>query len=316
MARRALASPWLPGCGGRSMSDGVTPALEELVALRALAGRSRMAGRVRTAWAGTAPSPLRGRGMEYAESREYTAGDDARHVDWRLTARTGRPHTKVFHAERERLTLIVADTAPALYFGTRVRFKSVQAARAGALVAWAAVADGDRVAALRGAPREAPIAPAGGPRGALRVIDALRRWYAQRPEDDAGLADALEHAQRLLRPGARLVVLADAASLDAVPAHRWVGLARHHEVVLILPCDPLELEPPRMRLPFATPAGRVELPLDAAAVRQRWLEAFAAPLRHALQELPTRGVRAIALSTDEPTERCLAPLRGAVAQVA
>ena len=80
--------------------------------------------------------------MEYAESREYVAGDDARHIDWRLTARTGRAHTKLFQAERERLSLIVADTSPALYFGTRVRFKSVQAARASAVAAWAAVRDG------------------------------------------------------------------------------------------------------------------------------------------------------------------------------
>ncbi len=119
--------------------------------------------------------------MEYAESREYVAGDDARHIDWRLTARSGRAHTKLFQAERERLTLLVADTAPALYFGTRVRFKSVQAARAGAVAAWAAVRDGDRVAALRGSRHEAPVPPAAGPRGALRVLDALVRWYAQPP---------------------------------------------------------------------------------------------------------------------------------------
>src|SRR3546814_2089591 len=74
--------------------------------------------------------------MEYAESREYAHGDDARHIDWRPTARSGKPHTKLFQAERERLTLLVADTPPALYFGTRVRFKSVQAARAGAVAAW------------------------------------------------------------------------------------------------------------------------------------------------------------------------------------
>lgn len=298
------------------MSDGVTPTLEELVAMRALASRAQAARRVRTAFAGIAPSTLRGRGMEYAESREYTVGDDARHVDWRLTARTGRPHTKVFHAERERLTLIVADTSRALYFGTRVRFKSVQAARAGAVAAWAAVGEGDRVAALRGVAREAPVAPAGGPRGALHVLDALRRWYARPPDDDTGLPDALEHAQRLMRPGARLVVLADPSSLDAVPGHRWTGLARHHEMVVIALCDPLELEPPRERLPFALPGARVEVALDAAAVRQRWLDAFAAPLRHALRDLPTRGVRAMALSTDDPSDACLPLLRGAVARVA
>jgi uncharacterized protein (DUF58 family) len=166
--------------------EGIAPTLQELVGLRALALGRRAPRRGRHGVTGHALSPMRGRGMEYAESREYAIGDDARHIDWRLTARSGRPHTKLFQAERERLTLIVADTAPTLYFGTRVRFKSVQAARAGAIAAWAALRDGDRVAALRGSQREAPIPPAGGPRGALRVLDALVRWYAAPPEDDAG----------------------------------------------------------------------------------------------------------------------------------
>ena len=178
------------------MTEGITPSLDELVALRrAVLGR-RPPRRGSHGMSGLAQSPMRGRGMEYAESREYANGDDARHIDWRLTARTGRPHTKLFQAERERLTLIVADTAPTLYFGTRTRFKSVQAARAGAIAAWTAVRDGDRIGALRGSVREAPIAPASGSRCALRVLDAMVRWYARPPEHDAGLAVALDHADR------------------------------------------------------------------------------------------------------------------------
>ena len=92
--------------------DGVTPTLQELVALRGLVVGRRAARRGRHGVSGHALSPMRGRGMEYAESREYAIGDDARHIDWRLTARSGKPHTKLFQAERERLTLLVADTAP------------------------------------------------------------------------------------------------------------------------------------------------------------------------------------------------------------
>lgn len=294
-------------------ADGVRPTLAELVALRAVATGPRAARRVRTTTAGFAPSTLRGRGMEYAESREYTRGDDARHIDWRLTARTGRPHTKVFQAERERMTLLVADTSPAMYYGTRVRFKSVQAARAGAIAAWHAVGEGDRVAALRGAPHEAPIAPAPGPRGALQVIDALVRWYAQPPTDDAGLPLALERAQRLLRPGARVVILADAASLSPVPAHRWSALAQHHEVLLLLVCDPLELDPPQVSLPVELGAGRLDVQLDAAAVRARWLAEFATPLHDAVAAMPGRGVRVSVLSTAQATEDCL-PLLGVAAR--
>lgn len=252
---------------------------------------------------------MRGRGMEYAESRDYVAGDDARHIDWRLTARTGRAHTKLFQAERERLTLIVADTAPSLYFGTRVRFKSVQAARAGAIAAWAAARDGDRIAALRGSVRDAPVAPASGARGALRVLDALVRWYGQPPEDDAGLAVALDHAARLLRPGSRLVVLADPLSIAAIGEHRWPALAQHHEVVVLLLTDPLETAPPAALLPFTSAGHRVELDLATSAQRQRWRDEFASPIEAALDRLPSRGVRVQTLSTDAASESWL-PLLG------
>jgi uncharacterized protein (DUF58 family) len=297
------------------MTDGITPSLDELVALRrAVLGR-RPPRRGRHGMSGQAQSPMRGRGMEYAESREYANGDDARHIDWRLTARTGRPHTKLFQAERERLTLIVADTAPMLYFGTRTRFKSVQAARAGAVAAWAAVRDGDRIGALRGSAREAPIVPASGSRGALRVLDALVRWYAQPPEHDAGLAVALDHADRLLRPGSRLVVLADPLSVIALPATRWPMLVQHREVIVLLMTDPLERDPPRARLPFfverivaAGPAPttrRIELDLAVAAQRERWQNTFSAPMNEALAILARSGIRARALSTDAPSESWL-----------
>ena len=295
--------------------NGVIPTLPELVALRqAVAGR-RPAQRGRFGVTGHALAPLRGRGMEYGASREYVAGDDARHIDWRLTARTGRAHTKLFQAERERLSLVVADTSPSLYFGTRVRFKSVQAARAGAIAAWAAVRDGDRIAALRGSLREAPIAPAAGPRGALRVLDALVRWYASEPEDDAGLGVALDHAQRLLRPGSRLVVLADPASIAALPAQRWPALSHHHEVIVLLLTDPLEVTPPKASLPFlgndagSTGTHRIDVDLSVAAQRQAWRAEFARPLEAALAQLPARGVRVQALSTQADSASWL-PLLG------
>lgn len=289
--------------------DGIVPRLSELVALRAAAGGRRHAPKGRFGVSGHALSPLRGRGMEYAESREYSIGDDARHIDWRLTARTGRAHTKLFQAERERLSLIVADTAASLYFGTRVRFKSVQAARAGAVAAWAAVRDGDRIAALRGSLREAPVTPAGGARGALRVLDALVRWYAQPPADDAGLEVALDHAARLLRPGSRLVLLADPRSIAAVPPQRWPGLAQHHEVIVLLLSDPLEMRPPKAMLPFSSGGHRVEVDLAAPTPRQRWREEFSAPIEEALQRLPARGVRVQVLSSSDDSESWL-PLLG------
>lgn len=279
--------------------SGVEPTLAELVALRGAAVARRPARRGRLG-AGQAPSTLRGRGMEYAESREYAPGDDARHIDWRVTARSGKPHTKLFQAERERVTLVVVDTATALYFGTRVRFKSVQAARAAALATWVAVADGDRVAALRGSASEPPVKPAGGARGALRVLDALVRWYTHPPADDEGLDVALEHAVRVLRPGSRVVVLADPASLAAVPRPRWPALAVHNQVVVLLPVDPLESDPPAETLALDVSGVRREVDLGSGSGRASWDNAFSRPLESALAELPRYGVRVAALPCDGP----------------
>lgn len=286
------------------IAPGIAPSLAELIALRSVA---RQRGAVRHARVGVralAPSLQRGQGMEYAESRDYVAGDDARHIDWRVTARTGRPHTKTFQRERERLTLIVADTSAALYFGTRTRFKSTQAARAGAVAAWSATADGDRIAALRGA-SEAPVAPGSGSRGALRVLHALARWYSAPPEEDAGLGVAIDHARRLLRPGSRLLVLADAASVAGVPARDWAAVGAHNDALVLLLDDPLEHAPPRARLGFAQVDGRVDLDLSSEAQRSRWQQVFDVPREAAVQQLRRAGIGVESLSSSAASDSWL-----------
>jgi uncharacterized protein (DUF58 family) len=288
--------------------NGLRPSLSELIALRERVRGWPPAQRGAATVAGPSPSPFRGRGMEYAESRPYAPGDDARHIDWRLTARSGKQHTKLFQAERERITLIVCDTSPTLYFGTRVRYKSVQAARAGAVAAWAAQRRGDRIGALRGVKSEPPITPAGGSRGALRTLDALVRWYAQPPAADLGLDHALATAARLLHPGASLIVLADAASLADVSQGRLAALAMHHDLLAVLLSDPLELLPPHDRLPFAVSDARIELDLDSAVVRACWRHAFVDETQAQTKRLRGMGARVRTLRSDDSTDTLLAAL--------
>lgn len=282
--------------------NGMTPELAELISMREVVMRRKPAKRGRHSVSGPSLSPLRGRGMEYAESREYQHGDDARHMDWRITARTGQAHTKVFQAERERLTLLVADTSKRMYFGTRVRYKSVQAARAGALAVWQALRDGDRVAALRGSVREEPVKPASGTRGVLRVLDALRRWYSEPPQDDLGLETAIAHAIRVAKPGTRVIVLADTRSIAAIPLVNWSALAQHSEVIVLALTDPLEIAPPHREVAFNVGGQRVNLNLDAESTVDAWDEQFAAPIEEARTRLQSRGVRFYALSTADDSD--------------
>ncbi|PJK13013.1 DUF58 domain-containing protein [Lysobacteraceae bacterium NML120232] len=289
--------------------DATVPTLSALLALRNRVQGRQPARLGRQGVSGVALSPFRGRGMEYAESREYVAGDDARHIDWRVSARTGRAHTKLFQADRDRLSLIVADTSPRLYFGSRLRFKSVQAARVAAVAAWAALQDGDRIAALCGSRQEAPIAPASGVRGVFRVLEALCRWYAAVPQDDEGLAFALDRASRSLRSGARLWVVAEPASVNAVPASRWAALAHRAEVVVLLMTDPFEQVPPKARLPFWQGDERQLLDLAGKAQRVRWQQHFVAPLQTAQALLAPLGVHVMALSCDADSAGWLTALR-------
>lgn len=281
------------------MAEGVTPTLESLLALRQPARGGKAVRRGEYGRQGAGLSVQLGRGMEYAQSRQYVPGDDARHIDWRLAARTGTLHTKCYQVERERLTLVVADTAPAMYFGTRTRFKSVQAARAAAAVVWRALAQGERLAAVCGSAREAPIRPGRGMQAAMQVLLALVRWYRQPPDEDAGLDTALQQALRLARPGSRILVLAEGRSLTQAQQPHWLALAQHHQVTVLLLADVLELSPPAARLPFATSRGVQALALGQADVRRQWQQHFAEPLQAAQRMLQQAGIASRVLLAHE-----------------
>lgn len=298
------------------MNDAIAPSLPMLLALRGEASARHLPRRAREGVSGPALSPLRGRGMEYAESREYAVGDDARHMDWRVTARTGRPHTKLFQPERERASWIVVDRAPSLYFGTRTRYKSVQAARLGAVAAWAALNDGDRVGALCGSASEPPRMPASGMRGVLPVLEALVRWYSAPANDAHGLDHALRQMRRLVRPGSRVVVAADAASVVAIDAARWRALAKAIELHVLLPVDAFEQSPPRRRLRFLSAGTHSELDLAGMAAYQRWQQAFAGTLQQALATIRDGGGEAQAIATDASASDWLVGFRATQAEVA
>ena len=132
---------------------GVVARLADLVAARPRVRGGFSGGkRVSSQLYGGHGSSFRGRGMEFDEVRVYHPGDDVRTIDWRVTARTGRPHTKLFQEERERPVLVLVDARASMRFGTRDCFKSVLAAKAAAVLAWIGIGGGDRVGGLVLAP--------------------------------------------------------------------------------------------------------------------------------------------------------------------
>ena len=227
--------------------------LAELIALRARVGRVRMASLLsRASRSGQLSSRLYGRGMDYAESRVYQAGDDVRRLDWRLTARSGKLHTKLFQEDREGCLLILLDTHASMRFGTKVRFKSVQAARVAACAAWHAVSAGERVGVMAFGHAEQLLRPQAGPRGALAVCGALAEWDALPTSGKVeSLADALTRAGRVLHGASRVLLVSDGFSSDTSARRQLLDLTRHAGVRVLVVADALELAlAPPGRYPF------------------------------------------------------------------
>jgi uncharacterized protein (DUF58 family) len=203
----------------------------------------------RAALLGAHRSSFRGRGLEFQEVRPYVAGDDPRSIDWRVTARRGRPHTKLFQEERERPVWLLVDLHAGLFFGTRRQLKSAVALRAAALFAWAASMGGDRVGAvIAGASQGKAAAPVRvlPPRareaGVLPILEALIELQPTAPGLPASgsLQSALLSLAPLLHPGSLVMAISDFASLDSQVEVLWSKLAAHSECRLFWVTDSLE----------------------------------------------------------------------------
>ncbi len=303
----------------RPLDDGsgrASVSLPELVGLRARVARLRLPPRdSRAAPAGQQASRLFGRGMDYAESRVYQAGDDVRRMDWRLTARSGKLHTKLFQEEREGRLLVLLDTHPSMRFGTRVRFKSVQAARAAAVAAWYAARAGERVGALAFGPGRQLLRPRQGSHGALALCGALAAWDQSvadiaDPAEAEPLSAAISRASRLIRGASRVLVISDGGSCDAAAVDRLRHLARQAQVGVLVVADPLELGmPPAGRYPLEHDGQRREVDLHAARQRLQFQQALGAGVSRLGVAAQEAGLRWRTLDTRaDPLDAVLAVL--------
>ncbi|SIS87295.1 DUF58 domain-containing protein [Neptunomonas antarctica] len=250
--------------------------LDELISLRHWPparnpGRQRMAIRE-----GHHLSNIRGRGMEYDDVREYQPGDDIRHIDWRLMARTGEAHTKLYHEERERPVFVLADLRAPMFFATQGHYKSVLACYAAAMTMWTTLANGDRVGGqLLGAENEQLFRPSSNRQQVMAMIAALARASlgatadstVSLPPSNQHLSDALAAAERYISSGTLLYIFSDFHDVDDTVQQHLMRLAQRCELKLVLISDPLEQQLPQGRRYRFMGSGR-ELMVDANSQQQ------------------------------------------------
>lgn len=307
-------------------TSAITPTLHDLIAQRErVADGAWRRGSVTGASPGTHRAMALGRGMDFAEVRPYQPGDDLRSMDWRHTARRGRPFTKCFHEERERPVLVFVDLGPTMRFGTRIAFKSVLAARTAALLAWATVGAGDRIGGVVWDGRtHRDIPPRGREAGALELLRQLADTYPTAASPAAlrttatpaasaagSLGTPLRALARAVRPGTQVVVLSDFHALDADAEHELMQLRSGVRLTLVQVFDALEASPPPAGIyRIGDAQGEQTLDLRTAAARA----AYGTPFRARRDRLASLaryvGAALIPLATDDDPLLALRALLG------
>jgi uncharacterized protein (DUF58 family) len=216
--------------------SGINIKVEDLVSIRGqLSGLSPANIRRRTSLrSGAREIRLHGRGMEYEESRAYVYGDDVRTMDWRVMARTGEAHTKIFAEEKERRFLLAVDLSASMYFGTRYSFKSWAAAQVAAHVGWLASFVDDRIGGLIVSPEfHHEVRPAKTRSGLLGVFHHLAQASNIKTPVDTSrhrLNFLLREVNRVSKPGSIIALITDFMGIDEQSLQLLSAIVRHNDL--------------------------------------------------------------------------------------
>ena len=261
-------------------------------------------------------SRFKGRGMEFDETRLYQPGDDIRSIDWRVTARTGKTHTKVFREERERPVFISVDDRLTMQFATRGVFKSVLAAKLAGLLAWAAEYHGDRIGGQIFSELECrELKPQNGRHAVLRFLSAIvGKTNLTSSINELGttalpkitLEQVLARLAQHARPGSLVYVISDFRGINEQTETYLAKLAQHCEVVLIFIYDPLESSlPTKGRYRFTNNERDVVIDTSDEQRLKNFQQLFTLRLQRIESLAKKRGLTFIKCSTSEDPLQCL-----------
>ncbi len=248
---------------------------------------------------------IRGRGIEFEDVRLYQAGDDIRAMEWRITARSGKPHTKQFREEREKPVVVVADQRHSMFFGSRKALKSVAAADLAAYLAWSAFHQGDRVGGLVLSDNGCvQLRPRHQRRNLLQLLrhlaDSNKSLTSHPPAQRLSFTRMLQELRPIARPGTRIYLISDFHDLSDDAAPLLHQLSAHTEMIAIQVYDALEAELPPAGVYHATD-GATTLRFDSAksSARSHYADEFQAQQEHIRTLFARFAIPLVAISTEE-----------------
>lgn len=262
-------------------------------------------------------SKLRGRGLDFAELRDYLPSDDIRSIDWKVTARTGKPHVRVFTEERDRPTLLVVDQRMSMFFGSVLNMKAVTAAECAAIAAFTALDQGDRIGGIVFGDNEIAEIPPKRSRAALNrflgvLAKASHRLQASSPAiNPLPLNRVLEAVTRIARRDHLVIVLSDFDGVDGNTDRLVSSIARHNDLVLGLVTDPLaENVPAGLNLVISDGELQAQIDSNKGDVRKKLEDYSRGRIDNILGWQRRLGVPVLPFTTAEDSARQLRRLLG------
>jgi uncharacterized protein (DUF58 family) len=311
------------------ISNGISLTIEELLPYQTkttlidLAATKNLHSRL----SGNYLSRAKGRGMEFDEVRHYQTGDDVRAIDWRVTARTGKTHTKLFREEVERPVLIATDLTSPMKFGSQLLFKSIQAAHVAALVAWHVKERGDRIGGIVfNDHKHCELKPRSRKAGVLHYLHALTemdKTLSSMPNKTAqedvnkqqvndsqhAFEDNCARLRQLARPGALVYLITDGQNINQDALRHLSQISRHCELVICLISDPLEHQLPttknKLNVALTDGASRTELTLGDKNTEQKYQQQALAIFSQRENKLTQAGARIVHFSAGQTLEKQL-----------
>jgi len=290
-----------------TVTPGVYADLDELIRLQfKVHGVSFLPRQpVQSLLAGRRASRLRGRGLDFEEIRRYIPGDDIRTMDWRITARTRKPHTRVYTEEKDRPVLLVVDQRLSMFFGSQVAMKSVTAAEVAAMGAWRTLSVGDRVGALVFNDSEIhEIPPHRSRQRVMQILETvLEMNHALRVDGDiqsdpAMLNRVLEKVLHVAKHDYLVGIISDFSGADEETKNVVTRLASHNDVIALFIYDPLEADLPSFGKVIVS-QGDLQLEVDTGDTkfRKQFSEQFESGLKTARDLMLKRGIPVLPIHT-------------------
>lgn len=289
--------------------EGVYASLPELIRLQHKARGFSFLPRqpLHSLLSGRHASKLRGRGLDFDEIKNYLPGDDIRTMDWKATLRTGKPQVRIYTEERERPVYLVVDQRRSMFFGSRLKMKSVAAAELGALGAWRVFDQGDRAGAVIFNDRTwTEIRPQRSRKNVLRILGELVRYNQalgreETVKSEPGMLNrVLEKVLRLAPHDALVCIISDLQGSDPETRRLATRLAYHNDVIVSLVFDPLGRELPSAgRLVFSEGEQQLEVDTSSKKIREGFTAYFEEHLEQARRILVQRAVPLVPVSAAE-----------------